>query len=341
MKRFRIIQVVILTVFLLASCGEHRSTKPISQGSPYEIIVVASNDNWDSALGDTIKAVMQENIPVFNAAEPHYTLLRILPNNFNGIAAAHRNIITVNVGDQYETPKMLAQYDVKSSPQLIVSLVGPDRESLTQYISDHRKDLVQVFEIAERDRDLALNKKAEDKTLSQKIENKFGFKMTLAKGYMLRSEKPDFMWLSREYPLSSQGVVIYSYPYTDLNNFSVDSLLNRRNQFVKLIPGPSDGSYMITAPVFVPQLTHLRIHGRYWAEMKGFWDVENDFMGGPFVSYSTLDTENNRVVTIDCYVYSPDPTQMRRNLYRQLEHLIYSVSFPADSQQEEVQNNDD
>lgn len=332
MKPFRIIPLLALALLALASCGERKSTKPSSQGPPYEVIVVASDENWEGALGDTIKAVMQENIPVFNSAEPHYTLRRILPNNFKGVAAAHRNIVIVNVGEQYETPRMLAQYDVQTAPQLVVRLVGPDRESLTQYISDHRNDLVQVFEIAERDRDLTLSRRAEDKILSQKVEEKFGFKITLAKGYLLRSEKPDFMWISREYPLSSQGLVIYSYPYTDRSDFSLDSLLSNRNRFVKLVPGPSDGSYMTTAPVFVPRLTHLRIHGRYWAEMRGFWDVENDFMGGPFVSYSTLDTENNRVVTIDCYVYSPDPTQMRRNLYRQMEHLIYSVSFPSNQQ---------
>lgn len=332
MKPFRIIPLLTLALLALASCGERKSTKPSSQGPPYEVIVVASDENWEGALGDTIKAVMQENIPVFNSAEPHYTLRRILPNNFKGVAAAHRNIVIVNVGEQYETPRMLAQYDVQTAPQLVVRLVGPDRESLTQYISDHRSDLIQVFEIAERDRDLALSRRAEDKILSQKVEEKFGFKITLAKGYLLRSEKPDFMWISREYPLSSQGLVIYSYPYTDRSDFSLDSLLSNRNRFVKLVPGPSEGSYMTTSPVFVPRLTHLRIHGRYWAEMRGFWDVENDFMGGPFVSYSTLDTENNRVVTIDCYVYSPDPTQMRRNLYRQMEHLIYSVSFPSNQQ---------
>ncbi len=49
----------------------------------------------------------------------------------------------------------------------------------------------------------------------------------------------------------------------------------------------------------------MKIGDRTWAELRGFWDVENDFMGGPFVSYSTLDEATGRVLTIDGYVYSP------------------------------------
>ena len=57
-------------------------------------------------------------------------------------------------------------------------------------------------------------------------------------------------------------------------------------------------------------------------------DVENNFMGGPFISYSSVDIANRRVVTIDCYVFSPK--NPKRNLMRQLENLVYTVKFPGD-----------
>ena len=85
---------------------------------------------------------------------------------------------------------------------------------------------------------------------------------------------------------------------------------------------------MITVPEYEPDLRHVRIEGRYWAEMRGFWDVENNFMGGPFISYSSVDIANRRVVTIDCYVFSPK--NPKRNLMRQLENLVYTVKFPGD-----------
>lgn len=335
MKTLRIFTILTLALASLASCGDKKSSLPHAQGTPYEMVVVASHETWDSQLGDSLRAILQENIPAFNSAEPLYTLQRILPQNFNGLITKHRNIIIVNVSEKYEAPKMLAQYDTYASAQLIVRIVGPDIQSVTDYISDHRDELVSVFEITERDRDIDLNTRYADKILSKKITDMFGFKLSLGKGFILhdRNKLPDsVMWISREYPFSSQGMVIYSYPYTGREDFSVESLLKRRDEFVKLLPGENENSHMVTVSEYIPILTHKRINGRYWAEMRGFWEVYNDFMGGPFVSYSTLDTETNRVVTLDFYVYSPDYNYPRRNYYRQLQHLIYGVSFPGDNQ---------
>ena len=105
----------------------------------------------------------------------------------------------------------------------------------------------------------------------------------------------------------------------------------------KRIPGPSDGSYMATVTRipnieddgyvdFVPQRKVLKINGKEWIELRGFWDVEHDFMGGPFVSYTTL--HNGKLLTIDCYVYSPK--YGKRNFLRPLEHLVYGVTFSSD-----------
>ena len=49
-------------------------------------------------------------------------------------------------------------------------------------------------------------------------------------------------------------------------------------------------------------------------------------MGGPFVSYSTLDEATGRVLTIDGYVYSPKLD--KRNFMREVEHLVYMIDFP-------------
>ncbi|MFR9584479.1 MAG: DUF4837 family protein, partial [Rikenellaceae bacterium] len=45
-----------------------------------------------------------------------------------------------------------------------------------------------------------------------------------------------------------------------------------------------------------------------------------------YVSYSTIDVATNRVITIDCYVFSPKLP--KRNFLRGVEHLLYTVKFP-------------
>ncbi len=84
---------------------------------------------------------------------------------------------------------------------------------------------------------------------------------------------------------------------------------------------------MTTSTVFAPQYHLLRLEGRLWFEMRGFWDVEGDFMGGPFVSYTTIDEGRNRVVTLDTYVFSPK--HPKRNYVRETEHLLHLIRFPA------------
>ena len=150
--------------------------------------------------------------------------------------------------------------------------------------------------------------------------------MTVPKGYILAADQPDFLWARFEYPEASQGFFIYSYPYAGKEALTPEALIAARNQFAARIPGPSDGSYMTTSELFVPGYRIFKLEGRVWIEMRGFWDVEGDFMGGPYVSYTTVDERTGRVFTLDCYVYSPH--LHKRNFMRGVEHLLYLVKFP-------------
>lgn len=311
------------------SCTEQK-TKPSAIGSAYELVLVCPNDKWEGALGDTLRSVLLAPVEMINSFEPSFDVYRVM--SLTDLHRKNRNIMFVVTGPEYPEPSLTAQYDVYAAPQIVVSLSGPDDATVTRYVSEYRENLHNVLEGAERDRDVEFNRRYGDRMIEREIYDKFGFDINLPKGYKIRNTLDDFMWLSFEYPTASQGIVIYSYPYTDRENFTVDSLLYYRNYFTSLIPGENPGSHMTTYVYgdYLPELKHLRLdNGRYWAEMRGFWDVEGDFMGGPFVSYSTLDTETRRVVTIDYYVYSPD--KPKRNYLRQLEHTIYSVTFPTDA----------
>lgn len=334
MKHIRILSLALLAIAALASCKSTSTNtkKQASQGQPYEIIIVAGNDEWGSALSDTLQSVLKETIPVLNSPEPLYTTSRIHPNSYDGMLRLHRNILLVEANEKYEAPAIHAQYDVTAAPQIIVSLTGPDVKSMTQYVSDYRKELQTIFEAAERNRSLALNRSTENKALGAKIFDKFGFNIVIPNTYLEAeaNAQEDFMWLRKHYNEAEQGIIIYKYPYTGNDDFTRDSLLNRRNEFVARIEGSNAGSHMTTAPVFKPLLAYKRIHGRNWAEMRGFWDMEGDYYGGPFVSYSTLDRATQQVITIDMYILSPNHGKMKRNYYRQLEHLMFSVSFPED-----------
>jgi hypothetical protein len=61
-------------------------------------------------------------------------------------------------------------------------------------------------------------------------------------------------------------------------------------------------------------------------ETRGLWHVKNDFMGGPFVTFTVIDNEKNRVVNFDAFVYAPQ--FKKRDYLRQLEAVLYTLQKP-------------
>jgi hypothetical protein len=140
------------------------------------------------------------------------------------------------------------------------------------------------------------------------------------------------MRVSYETPLWSQGLIIYTYPLTGSldSAFVRASLLENRDRFVRAVEGPNEGSFMRTADhVVMPEFSREIIAGRLWFKLSGLWDLENGFMGGPFISYSTLNTAKNEVLTVDLYVYSPK--NPKRNYLKYLDGLMHTSRIPGDT----------
>lgn len=329
----KIIIRTLLAVLLVASAvgcdAFHTLTKSklkTAQGKPYEMIVVCPQQEWTGELGDTLRAILTAPVPYLNQTEPLFDVLRVTERGFTNMVVDHRNILKVVVDPTLPQASVAVQYDITSEPQIVLTLQGPDDKELVEYLSAHRDELLHVLEQAERDRAVKYNRAFNNPGIEQSIRKTFGIEMSVPKGYTLAADEPDFLWARYEYPTASQGFFLYSYPYEGPQSLSEEALLAARNRFAARIPGPADGSYMTTSEVFPPEYRMFRLEGRLWCELRGFWDVAGDFMGGPFVSYTTVDTAAGRVLTLDCYVYSPK--LHKRNFLRGVEHLLYGIRFP-------------
>ena len=328
-KLIRALLVATVAVVMVGCDAFHRLSGDgsTSQGAPYEVIVVCKNSVWESSAGDTLRYILQQPVPTNNQYEPLFDVLRVAPDNFKNLLERHRNVLKLLVDPSVENTGIGVQYDVTAKPQIVILAQAPTEQALTELLADNAENLVQVLEGAERDRNINFGKRYGAAELEKIIHEKFGVTMHIPKGYLLRNATDDFLWASYEFPTASQGLFIYTYPYKGPKSLSVEALTAARNKFAAKIPGPSDGSYMTTLAEYEPDHRMMRIEGRLWVEMRGLWDVANDFMGGPFVSFSTVDTTTNQVFTLDCYVYSPKLG--KRNFLRPLEHLVYMISFPT------------
>lgn len=298
-----------------------------AQGTAYELVLACEQDLWRGEPGDTLRSVLCAPVEYLPQREPLFDVLRVAPEGFKQMIACHRNIIKVVVNPEVKQAAAVVEEDVTAEPQTIVTLQAPDARALTDYVSEHRKELVQVFMNAERDRTLAVNRRFRSKLVEEDIRKLFRIDMIVPTGYFTAQKGEDFLWARREYPAASQGFFLYSYPYTGKESLSEQALTEARNRFAARIPGPAAGSYMTTSHIGTVYRM-FRSEGRLWCELRGFWDVEGDYMGGPFVSYTTVDVRTQRVVTLDCYVYSPE--QHKRNFMRGVENLFYGISFPKE-----------
>jgi hypothetical protein len=95
----------------------------------------------------------------------------------------------------------------------------------------------------------------------------------------------------------------------------------------KNLPGERAGMYM-TTDTLCTAVKPIAVHGKFAYEMRGLWVVKGDCMGGPYVSFSRVDEENNRVIVVEGFVYAPE--KMKRGLIRRLEGALYTLKLPEE-----------
>ena len=341
MKRFFVnILVVAMAAISVVGCKALHtvSSGETAQGRPYELILVCGQPQWQSELGDTLRYFLEQPVKELPTYEPAFDVMRIMPNNFKSLTKKHRNIVSVIVDESISEPEIKVEYDVTAAPQIFVTIKGPANASVAKYVSENRENLLYVLEKAERDRTINYARRYYSEPMHELLKQTFGVDMYIPDNYKIRTTSDDMVWISQEYPAASKGFFVYKYPYEGTQSLTAESLIKARNRFAQRIPGPADGSYMITVDKiadetgedYIPfQSEHraIRIGERPWIEMVGLWDVENYFMGGPYVSYTTVNQATKEVITIDCYVYSPK--EEKRNMLRELQHLVYLIDFPA------------
>ena len=140
----------------------------------------------------------------------------------------------------------------------------------------------------------------------------------------------DFIWTSNNTASGLENICIYSYPYEGPETFNKTYILHKRDSIMeKNLPGERPGMYMQT-DTLCTTVRPIVVHGMYAMEARGLWVMKNDFMGGPFVSHSRVDVENNRVVVVEGFVYAPE--KMKRGLIRRLEGSLYTLQLPEEQE---------
>ena len=320
-----------ITALFTGGCNTSNTpTLPTVSGKAGEVIVVMDKTRWEGEIGDLLRDHLAKEIIALPQPEPMFDLINITPAAFGKIFKSHRNIIIVKIDPQFKESKILVQKNVYAKPQYIFNLIAPNDQAFKELLKSQGDKLREMIKNSERKRLMDLYRRIRDNSIYTTLEKHHHLTLSVPRGYSLDVDSSNFVWISNETPLTSQGILIYTYPYRDTSDFNVKNLIRERNRFLKkYVPGPTEGSYMTTESQFHTVSKAFMYNGRYFKELRGLWRTENAFMGGPFISLSTVDQKRNRIVTVEGFVYAP--RNEKRPLLRQVEAIIYSLQFPDEN----------
>lgn len=317
------LRLLLLTAIVaLCSCsGGPQSLLPKSGGRPYEVLLVAS----DRRCAAVVDSVLTQDMPSLPQREPMFDVSLIDTTRFNQTTRLARCIVIVTVNPAvFTSTRIRYEKNVWARPQLVVYVNTPSASQLSQYMAKAGHRLTSLLTRAEINTAISTLRAGSNRKAESSIRRMFGWDMRIPAEMKAGKTGRNFIWLSDNRPDRMRNICVYSYSGTTLD---AHRALAARDSVMRLnIPGELDGMYMQTTPGSVTAGLATE-DGRTMMISRGLWEMRNDAMGGPFVSYSVVDSANSRIIVAEAFVYAPGTN--KRNLIRSAEAALYTLGRHA------------
>ena len=326
--RFLYLSMLICLITLGACSSGAVMTQ--ATGFAYEVVVVMDQDQWKGEAGEAIKGDLTASIAGLPQSEPTLKVTYVQPKDFSGLLRYVRNILIVNVDPSVYTKASLAyETDRWAQNQVVVTLRSPDEAAILSYLQEEGHTLADFFVKVEMRRAISQLKDSYSTLVMDKLKEQFDVMLNAPSNFTYYKDTTDFFWSSNNANTGRMDLVVYSFPYTDPNTFTADYLVAKRDSVMKAnLPGSFPGSYVQTETRAGVDYYAITLQGKYCGVMRGLWRVQGDMMGGPFVSHTRLDEQNNRVIVAEGFVYAPETE--KRNFIRRIEAALYTLRLPGE-----------
>ncbi len=327
-RSISLFSIAAAIVAIVASCNSGPGLMPNVSGKAGEIIVVIDRDNWEGSLGSGVREILADDCPFLVPREPMFSLANVPPSSFGEMFKIHRNILIFNIDPQIQEEKILFSSDAWAHPQCVIQVNAVGKDSALALLSKNSGLVVNSFEQAERDRNIANAIKYENTKISEAVTEMVGGSPHFPDGYQLRKNTGSFIWVGYDTASVLQDILVYRFPAKgNESDFSLENLIAQRNAVLKEnVPARYDGSYMTTDESYLkPSIEYIKFRGLQFAQVRGWWDTVGDWMGGPFVSHAFYGPDAKEVIVLEAFVHAPGHD--KRQLLRQVESIIYSFEW--------------
>ena len=325
---------ILFLSLIFSSCrnrtpGQFRTS---ATGARFEVLVVIDNQLWQAPAGRKLFNLLDQDMIGLPQPEPMFRIMQVPPVAFSDFLRPTRNIIEVDVSpERFTQTRINLLVDPISHPQRYVRITAPSDSALLSALITDGAQILNFLVIGERERSMRGLENRHHRDLSRAAQEWMGVHILLPPDMRNSTKRENFFWVSNEHQETRQDIVIYSYPYTDPNTFTFDFLVAKRDSVMRRnIQGPVPGSFMGTELYFdTPTMNVIWHNGEFAIEMFGLWRTMNGgAMGGPFYSLTRLDEVNQRVVTVEGFVFAPSVN--KRNAIRALEAAVHTLQLPQD-----------
>ena len=307
---------------LFFSCKKQEEGVPRkATGKINTISVVIDDQLWNGEVGDRIRNKFASPVIALPQEEPLFTINQYSAKLMEGFMTDSRNIIVVKKENKTEFTIKKNQY---ASPQNVFHISGKTNTAILEIIEKNATKIIQIIketEIAESQR---INKRSLLNPII--IKNKFQISLQVPSGFRYALQKSKFLWLKKEIISGNTSILIYEVPISSIKRApnQIANIVKMRDSIGRLyIRGTEMDTHMITEDGYAPYLFKTKLNGIETYETRGTWELNNDFMSGPFVNYAIIDKEHNRILVLEGFCYSPSKEE--RDLMHELEAVIKSI----------------
>jgi hypothetical protein len=323
MKRVQQILALAVIICCTLSCG-NKDTSAASQGEINEISIIISDVLWNGEVGDSLRKKFAAPVDGLTQEEPIFTINQYHSQSFGGNLKRGRNIIFVEKDGKKEFD---FKQDKTCSPQNTFTLGGKNTAELLQVIQMHADEIIKTIRLTE----IMVNQQRNEKAGLMDVntfKSKYGIAIKMPAAYSPALQNGDFLWLKKEISGGNTNMLLYRVPFSVIENKKdiLNNIIKMRDSIgTRYIHGQEQGTYMVTEEAYSPYVFMTSFNDKRAFEMRGNWEMKNDFMNGPFVNYAIRDDKNKCYLVIEGFIYSP--SSPKRDLIVELESIIKSVIF--------------
>ena len=309
--------------FFVISCSFKKDRLPEDSSAAINTIAVIIDDQlWNGVVGDSIRNKFASPVLGLPQEEPLFSINQYPAKLFEGFSTDSRNILIVKKSaenkfefkeNEFVTPQNSFYISGKTSFEILELLEKSTPEIIKK---------MRAIEIAHK------QKIIKDSLLDiKKIQKKFNIDILIPSKYEYVMRRRNFIWLKSEIVSGNTSLIIYQIPWKRINpKNAVNDAVKVRDSIGRLyIHGTAYKTQMVTEEAYSPYFSITTLAGNKTYETKGTWQMKNDFMSGPFISYAIFDKAHKRILVLEGFCYAP--SKEKRDLMFELESIIKSIQI--------------